>query len=146
MAQLRKAVESFIWAHKTSWIKSNILIKTKNNGGLALPDFIKYLQAVSLIRIIDWYHNAKYKQWVTLEEDIIGLQLKSLKSQFWPAKKKLTLFASSTLWIWDKMLKRGHLSTLIGPMTPLFSNPEFPPALEAINFLKWKRIENVRIV
>lgn len=31
-------------------------------------------------------------------------------------------------------------------MTPLFSNPEFPLALEAKSFLKWKRCEDTRIV
>lgn len=39
----------------------------------------------------------------------------------------------------------GGLSTLIGPMTPLFSNPEFPPAVSAFKFIKWNRLENTRV-
>lgn len=31
-------------------------------------------------------------------------------------------------------------------MTPLFSNPEFPPAFEVRTFLKWQRSEDIRIV
>lgn len=33
-----------------------------------------------------------------------------------------------------------------GPMTPLFSNQEFPPAVMAVNFIKWNRMENTRLV
>lgn len=102
-----------------------------------------------MIRIIDWYHNVKNKQWITIEEDIIGLQLKSLpriKPQFRPEKKELTIFVSATLGIRDTVLKKGELSTMIGPMTLLFSNPEFPLAIVATMFIKWNRVENRRIV
>lgn len=34
---------------------------------------------------------------------------------------------------------------MTGPMTPLFSNPEFPPALETTNYLKWNILENARV-
>lgn len=42
-------------------------------------------------------------------------------------------------------MKRGKLSTMTGPMTPLFSNPEFPPALATTNYLKWNILENARV-
>lgn len=35
---------------------------------------------------------------------------------------------------------------MIGPMTPLFSSPDFPPALGATKFIKWNKKENTRIV
>lgn len=44
------------------------------------------------------------------------------------------------------VLKRKCLSALVGPMTPLFSNPEFPPTLEATHFFKWNSSKNTRIV
>lgn len=34
---------------------------------------------------------------------------------------------------------------MIRPMTPLFSNPDFPLALETINYLKWNILENARV-
>lgn len=43
-------------------------------------------------------------------------------------------------------MKRKSLSTLDGPMTPLFLNLEFPSALEATHFIKWNRSDNTRIV
>lgn len=52
----------------------------------------------------------------------------------------------STLKVWDSMIKGVVGSTYRGPMTPLFSNPEFPMALEAKSFLKWRRCEDTRIV
>lgn len=148
MMELRKAIVSFIWAHKTPRIKREILIRNKKNGGLSLPDFTKYLQAASLTSIIDWHHNKETKQWVNLEEELIGPQLRFLpwiKPHLRPKKKELTIFVNATLKIWDTIIKRGKLSTMTGPMTPLFSNPEFPPALETTNYLKWNILENARV-
>lgn len=139
MMELRKAVVDFIWAHKTPRIKRENLTRKKSKGGLALPDFVKYLQAASLSSIIDWYHNKDIKQWVNLEEDIIGRQLKVLpwiKSQLRPKSNELTIFVNATLKIWDTIIKRGKLSTMIGPMTPLFSNPKFPPSYGCCKLLK----------
>lgn len=70
MAQLCKAIGSFIWAQRSPQIKREILIRTKNNGDFVLPDFTIYLHAASIIRIMDCFYNVKYKQWVSLEEDI----------------------------------------------------------------------------
>lgn len=78
MKELRKAIVEFIWAHKTHRIKRENLTRKKRNGGLALPDCAKYLQAASLTSIIDWYHNKENKQWVDMEEEIIGPQLNVL--------------------------------------------------------------------
>lgn len=62
MMELRKAIVEFIWAHRTPRIKRENLIRKKRNGGLALPDCVKYLQAASMTRIVDWYHNKEKKQ------------------------------------------------------------------------------------
>lgn len=43
-------------------------------------------------------------------------------------------------------MKQGLGSTYEGPMTPLFSNPEFPPTLEVGTFLKWQRSDDTRII
>lgn len=148
MKELRKAIVEFIWAHKTPRIKRENLIRKKRNGGLALPDCVKYLQAASLTSIIDWYHNNEKKQSVSLEEEIIGPQLKALpwvEPHLRPKRSKLTLFVSATLKVWDGIVKGGKLSTIMGPMTPLFFNPEFPPAMRGKNFLKWNRSEDIRL-
>lgn len=92
MAQLRKAIGSFIWAYKASRIRRETLIRTKK---MEVSDFTIYLQAASIIRIMDWFHNSKYKQWVTLEEDITPLKLRSLpwiKPQYRPGKKRADAF------------------------------------------------------
>lgn len=88
------------------------------------------------------------KQWVNLEEELIGPQLRCLpwiKPHLRPKKKELTIFVNATLKIWDTIIKRGKLSTMASPMTPLFSNPEFQPALETTNYFKWNILENARV-
>lgn len=108
-----------------------------------------YLRAVFISRIVDWFHNADCKQWVKLEEEVTAIKLKSLP---WISREKQTprgdmlFLVGSTLKVWVGLRKRGIGSTYIGPMTPLFSNPEFPPATEAMTFLKWQRNEDTRLV
>lgn len=93
-----------------------------------------------MTRIVDWYHNKEKKQWVNMEEEIVGPQLKVLpwtESHLRPKRNELTLFVKATLKVWDDVVKGGKLSTLIGPMTPLFLNPEFPPTRGAQNIQDW---------
>lgn len=67
-----------------------------------------------------------------------------------PKKSELTIFVNTTLKVWDTLIKGGDFSTKIGPMTPLFFNPEFlptlEPTLETTKYMKWYRNEDVRMV
>lgn len=62
-----------------------------------------------------------------------------------PKRSELTLFVSATLKVWDGITKGGKLSTVLGPMTPMFYNPEFPIAMMSRNVLKWNRSEDIRL-
>lgn len=64
----------------------------------------------------------------------------------WPPREELPFLVVSTMKVWDGLVKRGIGSTYIGPMTPLFSSPEFPPARETTTFLKWQRWDDIRMV
>lgn len=84
-----------------------------------------------------------------MEEEIIGPQLKVLpwiEPHLKPKRSELTLFVSATLKVWDGIMKKGKLSTIIGPMTPMFYNPKFPLAMMSRHFLKWNRLEDTRLV
>lgn len=63
-----------------------------------------------------------------------------------PPMREMAFLVSSALKVWDVLLRKESWSTQIGPMTPLFCNPEFPPAMESSVFLKWCGHEDVRIV
>lgn len=147
--QLRRVIGNFVWAGKTAIISRAVLNRLKKDGGLALPDISVYLRSVFITKIVDWFHNANCKQWMKLEEEITVIKLKSLpwtKREHRPLDGEMPSLAVSTLKVWDNMIKRGIGSTYRGPMTPLFSNPEFPLALESKTFLKWKRCKDTRIV
>lgn len=58
----------------------------------------------------------------------------------------MPFLVASILKVWDGIMRRGLGSTYRGPMTPLFSNPEFPPAMEVRTLLKWQSKEDTRIV
>lgn len=108
-----------------------------------------YLRSIFVARIVDWFHNADCKQWVKLEEKITAIKLKSLPwiiKDMRPPEGSMPSLVASTLKVWDGIMRRGLGSTYRGPLTPLFSNPEFPPAMEVRTFLKWQRNEDTRIV
>lgn len=149
MNQIRKAIGSFIWAKKSARINRKTLYRLKKDGGLALPDISLYLRSIFITRIVDWFHNMDNKQWVKLEEEVTDIKLKSLpwiKREYRPREGDMPFLVVSTLKVWDDLIKRGIGSTLRGPMTPLFSNPEFPLAFKAKTFLKWQRRDDTRIV
>lgn len=149
MKKLTRAIGQFVWAGKTPRLNRKLLNKSKKNGGLALPDIASYLRAIMITRIVDWFQNRNNKQWVKLEEEITGLKLKSLP---WIQREQRSVEGAipslvvSTMKTWDNMIKKGIGSTFKGPMTPLFDNPEFPLALKAKTFFKWKRHEDTRII
>lgn len=146
--QLRKVIGSVIWANKSARIKRKTLYRLKKDGGMALPDISLYLRSVFIARIVDWFHNMDCKQWVQLE-DVADIKLRALpwtRREYRPREGAMPSLVVSTLKVWDNLIKRGIGSTLRGPMTPLFGNPEFSPAFGAKTFIKWRRWDDTRIV
>lgn len=59
----------FIWANKQPRISRSRMTIPKQYGGLAVPDVVKYYQAVHVGRVIDWCRHTEFKLWTELEQE-----------------------------------------------------------------------------
>lgn len=57
--ELRSMVLKYIWSRKHPKIAYATLVREKRAGGLAVPDFEKYYQAISVSQIVEWTHNPR---------------------------------------------------------------------------------------
>lgn len=65
----------FIWAYKPPCIKSILLTRPKEMGGMGIPDFKAYYYASHITRIIDWHCHSNLKDWVLIENDMSTVPL-----------------------------------------------------------------------
>lgn len=52
---LHSILLSILWKHKKSRIKFSLLPRSKEHGGMGLPDFKNYYLASHLTKVIDWH-------------------------------------------------------------------------------------------
>lgn len=62
--QVHSIFIKFIWAHKRPCTPRSLLSLPKQYGGIALPDVLKYYQAVHLGCLIAWNHHSAGKLWL----------------------------------------------------------------------------------
>lgn len=96
---------------------------------IELPDIRKYYWACQLTRVVDWNVHASTKAWIHIEQAFSHMPLKQLP---WtatihiPQCCKQHPFIGNILRIFTKMCHQFKISTSLGPLTPVYQNPEFP--------------------
>lgn len=98
----------YVWNRKRPRIAYKWLIKPKNRGGLAIPDFKLYFLAIALNRISDWKYHKNSKLWVQLEMDLSGVDLFLLiwiPSRFRRLAPTVSPLTKSSLAMWDSLRK-----------------------------------------
>ena len=81
---LRSLIQKFVWKGKGSRISYKAMSRSRENGGVLLPDPQKYYEAAVIKRVIDWVHNTSHKKWVSLEENMSKMELGQI---IWIPKK-----------------------------------------------------------
>lgn len=148
--QLTRAINKFVWGFSRPRIKLSTLYLHKSKGGAGLPDFKKYHSAALLMRLVDWFRSPD-KQWVQIEGALSPIPLTSLP---WAGKPRSSSLITSLPFLtrqfyysWNRILtSSAPISHKMGPMTPLFGNADFPPALDRESFLIWHRRDRIRLV
>lgn len=64
---LHRAFRKFIWGRTHPRINASTLSRPKSLGSTGLPDLSAYHAAAVFTRLVDWFHCASTKQWVSLE-------------------------------------------------------------------------------
>lgn len=127
---IRSLISKYVWNRKLPRLARTLLIRSKRQGGLALPNIKQYFLAIIMGRISDWKYHKASKLWVNLELTLCG---SDLFTQIWIPKKYRTLspttspLTHSTFMMWDS-LYRSHKWQYNSPLMPLTGHNYFPPA------------------
>lgn len=118
-------------------------------GGRACRTLKKYHTAALLMRIVDWFCFPS-KQWVQIECSLSPIPLTSLPwaggRQQTPLNISLPFLTRQLYTQWNRLLASSTpISHRPGPMTPLFGDPDFNPALTSDTFLIWHKSDRVRM-
>lgn len=123
----------FIWAHKPPRIRSTLLTRSKERGGMGIPDFKAYYFASHVARIIDWHCHSASKDWISIESYLVPAPLQCspwMSKTTYPKAMCAHPLVGTTLGIFHQLTKYPKFSTPLSPVTPLSNNPGFPPGLE----------------
>lgn len=146
---LNKLISSFIWADKRPRINIRILQDQKQNGGLALPNFLYYYWAANIHKLLYWYHTSEAPWSVIEETSCTGTSLSALLCSPYPStpvsrySKNPIVIASLKSWFQFRRYFKFSPTSTLGPVS---ANHLFPPSTIDTAFSLWKRkgIRNIR--
>ena len=87
---LEKLLSKFIWQNKRPRVRLKILMSSKENGGLNLPNFKLYYWAAQIKAVVAWIIQVPESQWVSMEEySVPGISLSQLPFLNLQSQKKI---------------------------------------------------------
>lgn len=138
---LDKLMSKCIWQNKRPRVRLKILMSSKENGGLSLPNFKLYYWAAQMKAIVAWIIRNPETHWVSMEEyslpriSLSCLPFLSLQSQ---KKIKITnLWVKNTLRISNKIQKQLKGKVSLSRAMSINGNIEFLPSLSDSGFDGW---------
>lgn len=139
--KLDSIISSYIWEGKPPRIKLALLRRSRERGGLGLPDFRYYYWAANLHKIVLWLSDEE-SNWCTLEAgSCVSSSLRALVCSslpLSPSEYSSNPVVISTLKIWAQMRKRFGWTSLC-LLTPICNNHLFLPAQIDSSFASWGR-------
>jgi len=137
---LDQMISTFVWQGKRPRIKCHVLQRNRENGGLALPNFIYYYWAANIQKISYWLRSS-LTDWCLLEARSCRLTcLPALiysKLPLSPSKFTLNPVVIATLKIWTQF--RTHFKYIESSINgPIDNNHLFPPSTLDSAFSLWK--------
>uniref|UniRef100_A0A669D9D9 Reverse transcriptase zinc-binding domain-containing protein n=1 Tax=Oreochromis niloticus TaxID=8128 RepID=A0A669D9D9_ORENI len=135
-------MSKFLWKNKPPRISLKTLQKTKDKGGLELPNFQHYFLANRLQFISGWQkHTLLDEPWLDVEQalcnnlEISDLPFISSNIQRHECFKSINISSSLTAW-WE-FLKLTESSLIPCKRTPIWNNPDILQNNNMINFSDW---------
>uniref|UniRef100_A0A669EVM6 Reverse transcriptase domain-containing protein n=1 Tax=Oreochromis niloticus TaxID=8128 RepID=A0A669EVM6_ORENI len=135
-------MSKFLWKNKPPRISLKTLQKTKDKGGLELPNFQHYFLANRLQFISGWQkHTLLDEPWLDVEQalcnnlEISNLPFISSNIQRHECFKSINISSSLTAW-WE-FLKLTESSLIPCKRTPIWNNPDILQNNNMINFSDW---------
>lgn len=143
--ELDKLLSSFIWNKSIPRIRKTFLERQKDEGGLALPNFLYYYWSCNIDKVIYWAEHSNQENkpvWVEMEQASCGpVSLFSMLCAPLPLNRKYLTsnpLVTSSLKIWAPF--RSHFKQKQAlSLLPITSNALFPPSLIDHAFQAWFR-------
>ena len=137
-----QAISAFLWGGKTPRISRNILQRSRQASGLALPSLMQYYWSVNVQKLIFWL-KPPASDWCSLEaqscrsSSLAALIYSSLP--YSPSRYTSNPIVLSTLKIWIQFRRnhKFHSASLWGPVG---RNHLFVPSTQDSSFAQWSRL------
>lgn len=130
----------FVWRGKRPRLAVAMLHRTKQNGGLGLPNISQYYQAIALQRIVNWKFHTSSKLWVQMEKVIAGRNLAYtswVPSDARGLSEWVCLLTVHTLKAWDRLNRVFALAPPTSQLAPVGRFPWFPPDDQLASLETW---------
>ena len=132
----------FIWQGKKVRMKITKLQRSKNQGGLGVPNIQLYYWAEQMRHIYEWVNPDVTNAWIDMESRNCGIL--SLKDCPFVNHKKVKLEVQSNFIVpnklntWNKIKAAFKLKKHFSLLAPIWRNPDFPPSCQDIVFRFWQ--------
>ena len=72
---IQREINAFIWERKRPRMSKTLSQRHSKNGGLRVPDTIRYYQASQLAPLVEWTREYTEKHWSQMEQQIAGIHI-----------------------------------------------------------------------
>uniref|UniRef100_A0A8C5BXC6 Reverse transcriptase domain-containing protein n=1 Tax=Gadus morhua TaxID=8049 RepID=A0A8C5BXC6_GADMO len=123
-------ITNFIWNNKRKRVKFKTLIKSKEHGGLALPDLQTYFHATQINNIMKWTNDNIKAKWLPIEKEQTPFSIKTLP---FIDRKDMTQLKGQNRWInntlctWKQICKKHDINKELFYLREMAWDPDFKP-------------------
>lgn len=141
--QLKRVINTFIWAGQTPRVAKTSLPLPLSAGGLALPCFKQYYWAAVLVMVRWWFVQSQHNPAVNLEAAILGSYsaLSNLVFRGPKAQDMMTVPMCTTTRVWEQLTAKLNSPQTFSPYMPLRGNPKLPHLLMIPDPAVWAKYE-----
>lgn len=136
-----RVITDFLWGGGTPRIRLQVLQHPWKEGGLAVPNFVRYFLAGQLVFAHRWLNQPEDNAEVTLEAAVVGSYeaLSDLLYRGRGVPYPMTGSMHSVIRAWE-LTRRGALQErVVSPYTPLWRNPSLPHFFVYSDPIIWTR-------
>ena len=141
--ELNKHTSIFIWNNKVPRIRREFLERHKEEGGLALPNYLHYYWAANIHMLMFWVFNVPEMEapsWLSMEQHASGsVSLSSLVCAQLPLSKRQRTnnpIIQGSLRVWSQFRTHFKLKNAL-VSSPVRANCNFAPSLIDPSFQRW---------
>ena len=123
-------ITNFIWNNKRKRVKFKTLIKSKEHGGLALPDLQTYFHATQINNIMKWTNDNIKAKWLPIEKEQTPFSIKTLPfidRKYMTQLKGQNRWINNTLCTWKQICKKHDINKELFYLREMAWDPDFKP-------------------